>query len=164
MRKTELIITALFTLLLFAAACTSNTTDADTTPEVDDPSETEVNTITVDNMGATAYVFIGIDGEGASGELNRENAEIELRIGDRFIFDNESGASNHPLDFRNGDRNKLFGQSNADGSFDEDGDVDVVKDGNKISFTLTADLAAELSGYVCSFHPGMNGNIVITDM
>lgn len=110
-------------------------------------------------MGATAYVVLGIDGEGATASLNEENAEIILKIGDRFRFNNVAGASNHPLDFRNSNRDKLLGQSNGDGTFDDDSDVNVQTDGNTISLTFTSDLALELNGYVCSFHPGMNGKI-----
>lgn len=132
-------------------------------PEQDPESDQAVTSLTFDNMGATAYVVLGIDGEGATATLNEENTGIILRIGDRFRFDNEAGASNHPLDFRNSDREKLLGQSNGDGTFDDDTEVDVQSEGNIISFTLTSGLAAELNGYVCSFHPGMNGEISTTE-
>lgn len=143
-------------------ACTSNTTQAEM-PEHDPESDQTVTSITFDNMGATAYVVLGIDGDGATANLDEENTEISLRIGDRFRFENVAGASNHPLDFRNSDRDKLLGQSNGDGIFDDDAEVDVQTEGNIISFTLTSGLASELSGYVCSFHPGMNGAISTTE-
>jgi len=128
------------------------------------PDESDdVTSIQIDNMGSTAYVILGIDGEGASANLNEENADLTLRVGDRFRFENVAGASNHPLNFRNSDRDKLLGQSNNDGLFDDDADVDVQSDGNNISFTLTSDLAAALNDYVCSFHPGMTGGINTTD-
>jgi len=128
------------------------------------PDESDdVTSIQIDNMGSTAYVILGIDGEGASANLNEENADLTLRVGDRFRFENVAGASNHPLNFRNSDRDKLLGQSNNDGLFDDDADVDVQSDGNNISFTLTSDLAAVLNDYVCSFHPGMTGGINTTD-
>jgi len=128
------------------------------------PDESDdVTSIQIDNMGSTAYVILGIDGEGASANLNEENADLTLRVGDRFRFENVAGASNHPLNFRNSDRDKLLGQSNNDGLFDDDADVDVQSDGNSISFTLTSDLAAVLNDYVCSFHPGMTGGINTTD-
>jgi len=128
------------------------------------PDESDdVTSIQIDNMGSTAHVILGIDGEGASANLNEENADLTLRVGDRFRFENVAGASNHPLNFRNSDRDKLLGQSNNDGLFDDDADVDVQSDGNNISFTLTSDLAAALNDYVCSFHPGMTGGINTTD-
>lgn len=153
-------ILPLLALFFILAACTSNTTSVEQPEENPDPQSPSVTTITVGNMGATAYVFIGIDGEGADAPLNEENAEIELTVGERFTFNNDAGASSHPLDFSNSDRDKLFGQSNAGGLFDEDDTVDLVKDGNSISFTLTAELASALNDYVCSFHPGMNGGIL----
>lgn len=143
-------------------ACTSNTTQTDM-PGQDPESNQTATSITFDNMGSTAYVVLGIDGEGATADLDEENTEIALRIGDRFRFDNVGGASNHPLDFRNSARDKLLGQSNGDGTFDDDAEVDVQSEGNIISFTLTSGLAAELNGYVCSFHPGMNGTITTTN-
>lgn len=151
---TTIILAALSLSLL---SCTNNSTQADL------PDDPDVTTIEFNNMGATAYVVLSINGEGASASLNEENTQINLRVGDRFRFNNTAGASNHPLDFRNSDRDKLLGQSNADGMFDDDTAVDVETDGNIISFTLTESLAAELNGYVCSFHPGMNGTIATLD-
>lgn len=149
-------ITILLASLLFTA-CTNNSTEAEL------PDDPDVTTIQIDNMGATAYVVLGIDGEGATTSIDEQNADIALKIGDRFRFNNVAGASNHPLDFRNSDRDKLFGQSNAGGIFDDDSDVNVQTEGNIISFTLTESLAAELNGYVCSFHPGMNGEIKVAE-
>jgi len=156
--KVSYISAALLAFTLIVSACTSNTTQTEMPDESDD-----VTSIQIDNMGSTAYVILGIDGEGASANLNEENADLTLRVGDRFRFENVAGASNHPLNFRNSDRDKLLGQSNNDGLFDDDADVDVQSDGNSISFTLTSDLAAVLNDYVCSFHPGMTGGINTTD-
>ena len=156
--KVSYISAALLAFTLIVSACTSNTTQTEMPDESDD-----VTSIQIDNMGSTAYVILGIDGEGASANLNEKNADLTLRVGDRFRFENVAGASNHPLNFRNSDRDKLLGQSNNDGLFDDDADVDVQSDGNNISFTLTSDLAAVLNDYVCSFHPGMTGGINTTD-
>lgn len=158
--KSILPVLAIFFLF---AACTSNSTSVEQPEENPDPEAPSVTIVTIGNMGASAYVFLTIDGEGADAPLNEDNAEIELTIGERFTFNNDAGASSHPLDFRNSDRDKLLGQSNAGGLFDEDNAVDLVKDGNSISFTLTAELASALNDYVCSFHPGMNGGISIVE-
>jgi len=149
----------LLAIFFIFAACSNNTTSVEEPDDNPDPETPSVTIITLDNMGASAYVFISIEGEGADASLDEENADIELTIGDRFTFNNDAGASNHPLDFRNSDRDKLFGQSNASGLFDDDDNVDLIKDGNSISFTLTEGLASVLNDYVCSFHPGMNGGI-----
>src|SRR6056297_3626972 len=157
--KVSYISAALLAFTLIVSACTSNTTQTEMPDESDD-----VTSIQIDNMGSTAYVILGIDGEGASANLNEENADLTLRVGDRFRFENVAGASNHPLDFRNSDRDKLLGQSNADGLLDDDSDVNVVIDGNILSFTHTEEVADELKGYVYLFHPSMNGTITTTDI
>lgn len=156
----------LFSVLILTfimASCTNKTTSVDPSDDSTDPDPDDVTTIRIDNMGATAYVFIGIDGDGATTDLDTQNADIELKIGERFVFRNEAGASNHPLDFRNSDREKLLGQSNSSGLFDDNEQVGLEKDGNTISFTLTPDLASLLDDYICSFHPGMNGSVQIIE-
>lgn len=119
--------------------------------------------ITLDNSGASAYVAVSVEGEGASSGLNTENPNISLTKGGRYTFINNGGASSHPLDFRDRDGNKLFGQSRNDGSMENDQDIDVVESGNSITFTLTDDLADSLSDYICFFHPGMNGSFTIIE-
>ena len=158
MRLSHIVVAGLiFTTLIFNA-CTSNSTQAEM-PSDHSPADQDVTTVEFDNMGSSAYVILGIEGEGATANLNEENTGLTLRVGDRFRFNNVAGASNHPLDFRNSNRDKLLGQSNSDGIFDDNSEVNVQTDGNTISFTLTSGLAAEINGYVCSFHPGMNGEI-----
>lgn len=118
-------------------------------------------TAVLENNGAQSYSVARIDGEGISSETGTANPSITLTVGGRYTFVNQAGAGSHPLDFRNGDRQKLFGQSNSDGSLDNDNAVDVVKNGDSITFTLTESLAASLADYICSFHPGMNGDLVL---
>ncbi|REL39035.1 hypothetical protein DYD21_03505 [Rhodohalobacter sp. SW132] len=132
---------------------------SDTTSSSESSEPVRETTITMENMGASAFVFIGIDGSGANANLQKENAEIELRVGDRFTFENMADASRHPLDFRNNDDEKLFGQSNSSGLFDDIDEIDLEMNGNAITFTLSPDLASVLNDYICSFHPGMRGNI-----
>ncbi|NBC25883.1 MAG: hypothetical protein GVY08_03410 [Bacteroidetes bacterium] len=153
----------LLLMTLFVISCTNNSTSTDPSDDTETPAGPAVTSITIDNVGATAYIFIGIDGDGASANLNEQNAELELKTGERFSFKNEAGASNHPLDFRNSDREKLLGQSNGDGLFDNNEEVDLKKDANTITFTLTAELAGAINDYICHFHPGMNANIVVAE-
>jgi len=153
----------LLLISLFVISCTNNSTSTDPSDNTETPAGPAVTSITIDNVGATAYIFIGIDGDGASANLNEKNTELELKTGERFSFKNEAGASNHPLDFRNSDRQKLLGQSNADGLFDDNEAIDLKKDANTITFTLTAELAGAINDYICHFHPGMNAKIVVTE-
>ena len=150
---------AIATFIAISVVSFASCSNTSTSSEV--PDDPEVTTITFDNMGATAYVTLSIDGDGASGTLNEENASISLQVGDRFRFNNTAGASNHPLDFTNSEGEKLFGQGNSDGLFDDNSEINLEKDGNALTFTLTEELADKLNGYICAFHPGMNGEISI---
>jgi len=61
------------------------------------------------------------------------------------------------LDFRNGNCDKLFGQSNSEGIYADNEEINVVKEGDSITFTLTKVLVNEIVDYICSFHPTMKG-------
>ncbi|EOZ92194.1 Sensory subunit of low CO2-induced protein complex, putative [Indibacter alkaliphilus LW1] len=119
-------------------------------------------TITLDNVGASAYVISSINGEGASGELDVENAAITLQAGLRYTFVNDGGSA-HPLDFRDSEGNILLAQGDQEGSFEGDSEVAFEVDGANVSFTLTNGLAEELAVYRCTAHPSMEGEIIITD-
>jgi len=150
-------------ILLFSIpfmACTGNSDAISDNPEPDIVIE---GSVTMDNNGASEYVVTAITGDGAEASVNSPNPEIILVIGGRYTFINNSGASSHPLDFRNEDRTKLFGQSRNDGLFDDDPDAEIIFDEDTITFTLTEQLASELFDYVCSFHPGMNGTVSVID-
>lgn len=157
--KTSLFLT-LISLLFFLSACTNNVTSMEM--EEEGPA-TEQTLVTLGNVGSTAYVVTNIDGDGASAQQNEENAPIELKIGQRYTFTNSAGASNHPLGFRNADREYLIRQGNNSGTFGDDADVNVVKSGNDISFTLTEALASQMTQYICVFHPGMSGEIAVIE-
>jgi len=150
-----LIIVFTFTLL----SCTNNSTSTDMEQPGDDP-QTEAS-ITLENSGANSYLVTNITGDGADSALDSPNETITLEVGGRYTFINDAGASSHPLDFRNSDGVKLLGQSNSSGSFDDNSDVNVTRDGDRITFTLTEGLSEELFDYICSFHPPMNGRITI---
>lgn len=152
----SLLITV-FTLTLLS--CSNNSTSTDMDEQEDEP-QTEA-AITLNNSGSNAYLVTNIEGNGANSEMDSPNAAITLEIGGRYTFVNEAGASSHPLDFRNSDSDKLLGQSNSSGSFDDNSEVNVTRSGDMITFTLTEGLSEELNDYICSFHPPMNGEIII---
>lgn len=155
MRIRWLALASLFLLPL--SACS----DGPSATEPTDPGPAAA-TLTLQNVGASAYRLVGIEGVGAQGGVNTENPGIQLRIGERFTFVNQGGASAHPLDFRNAAGQKLFGQSRQGGSLEDDPEVAVSYDGNAVTFTLTPALAAVLADYVCSFHPSMGGALTAT--
>lgn len=154
--RTLLIISVFSAITL---SCTNNSTSVEMNEE--QPESQIEGTITLDNSGAQSYVISSIEGDGIHAETDTPNATFELEIDGRYTFVNNAGASSHPLDFRNADRDKLLGQSNNSGSFDEDEIVNLSRSGDAITFTLTEELAEQLFDYICSFHPPMNGMIVI---
>lgn len=127
------------------------------------PSESDASaTITLANVGASAYRVVSIDGEGAAATLDTDNVAIELTEGLRYTFVNNGGA-NHPLDFRNSDGDILLSEDDAEGTFESDETVNFVVDGANISFTLTPELAAAIATYNCTRHTAMEGAITIAE-
>ncbi|MFP4506166.1 MAG: fasciclin domain-containing protein [Cyclobacteriaceae bacterium] len=114
-------------------------------------------TITISNVGASAWVFTGIDGQGATASLNAENATLTLTIGNRYRFINEGGGA-HPLAFLDSSDASLLAEDGG-GSFANDENVNFSINSDGVSFTLTSALAAEISSYICTFHGSMKGSI-----
>ena len=156
-KKLSYISTFILTLFIFIS-CTSTNTGS-----MEEENDQLSGTLVLGNNGAQSYTVVSIAGDGISAETGTENPAINLTVGGRYTIVNQAGASSHPLDFRNGDRQKLFGQSNSSGQLDDNNDINVVESGDSITFTLTPSLAASLADYICSFHPGMNGDLVIAD-
>lgn len=157
LKSTTIIFAILFA---FAAGC-SEVTSVDV-PEEEDETETvepelTEGTLNMNNNGAQSYTITSISGSGISAETGTANPSVTLEAGGRYTFINDAGGSNHPLDFRDGGGTKLFGQSNATGSMTNDPDINVEKNGNSVTFTLTEELQEKLNDYICSFHPGMKG-------
>ena len=113
--------------------------------------------ITLDNVGASAWEVTAIDGDDEAAETGVENPELTLREGVRYTFEN-NGWSSHPLAFRAADGETLLSQS-TDGSFEGDSETDWVDNEDSVSFTLTGELADELDNYVCTVHGSMEGSI-----
>lgn len=143
----------IFSVTIFAISCGSNITETEM-----DETVLEGAIVTLQNSGSQSYIISSIDGDGVTAEIGTDNPDMIIEIGRRYTFQNEAGASSHPLEFRNADRNVLFGQRGT-GLFGDNPDVNVVLSGDAVTFTLTAELATVLADYVCSFHPGMNGGI-----
>lgn len=153
--KQSLFFTLLLITSLISISCQSSSTDID----IDEPT-IDGAVVTFENSGSQAYLITSIEGDGVEAQLNENNPDMVIEVGMRYTIRNLAGASSHPFVLRNSDRESLLGQRNS-GSFMDDPDVDVVLNGDDIIFTLTAGLASELADYVCSFHPGMNGEITV---
>lgn len=114
-------------------------------------------TITINNVGASAWEFTNITGDGASATLNQENTALNLTVGNRYRFINEGGGA-HPLAFLDSSDASLLSQEGG-GSFTNDENVEFSVNSDGVTFTLTSALAAEISSYICTFHGSMKGSI-----
>lgn len=119
--------------------------------------ETDVQ-VTVDNLDSRAWKIIATNG-GAIAPVGSENPQLNLRIGNRYTFINE-GWDTHPLSFRGSNANPLLSQS-EEGAFEDDTNVDWNDSGADLSFTLTEELATEITTYHCTVHSPMQGTVKI---
>ncbi len=126
-------------------------------PELETQNSVEM---TVENSGASAYFVSEIVGNEQVTPLNENNSTWNLTIGTRYEL-NVTGASVHPFALRNAAGDLLITQNGASATFQGDANVNVVVDGNMISFTLTPDLANEVDNYVCTVHGSMSGSITV---
>ena len=122
--------------------------------------EPEVTTITINNVGSSAWVFTSIEGDGASATLNEENTTLTIAPGARLEFVNNGGTM-HPLDFRDANDNILLAQGSLNGSFETDADVNYEEDGNIVRFTVSDALGQLIASYFCTAHYPMNGTIIL---
>ncbi len=114
-------------------------------------------TITINNVGASAWVFTNISGDGASATLNQENTTLNLTVGNRYRFINEGGGA-HPLAFLDSSNASLLSEEGG-GSFANDENVDFSVNSDGVTFILTSALATEIASYTCTIHGGMEGSI-----
>jgi len=126
------------------------------------PDEEEISAnITIENDGSSAWLIREIDGDGAAGESDEQNAALTLDDGLRFTVTN-LGADNHPFQLRDADGNVLIAAA-GDGSLQDNEDINVVVDDDEgtITFTLTGDLAANVATYNCQPHADMEGVLTV---
>lgn len=126
-------------------------------------SEAATVTVTLKNVGASAWTVLGVEGADGVADLNTDNPTLTLVVGMRYTFDVSGvNSSIHPLDFRAADGTVLLAQSAREGSFEMDEAVTFEADENKVSFTLTPELADVMATYHCSVHGVMTGLVDIT--
>ncbi len=120
-------------------------------------------TITINNVGSSAWVVETIDGEGASADTGVENTAITLQEGLRYTIVN-LGANNHPLQLRDASGNVLVAaQGNGELQNYEPANVIVNEDEGSITFTLTGELAERIATYNCTPHAAMEGDIIVSN-
>ena len=113
----------------------------------------EVVTVTLRNVGSSAWVVTAVEGAENVAELNAENTPITLTTGQRYRFVNLGTLQIHPLALRGKDGESLLNQRPQDRPFETDPAVAFSADDEGVSFTLTETLAAQLATYYCTAHP-----------
>jgi hypothetical protein len=118
-------------------------------------------TITMDNVGRTAYEVSSVSGTNVSAETGINNPEITFTAtGTRYRIEN-NGHPNHPLEFQDENGTILLSQDDS-GSFDDDDAVNWVNNGDSIEFTLTSQLSTQIATYRCTVHSNsMVGDITV---
>lgn len=114
-------------------------------------------TLTLNNVGASAWEVTNIDGGQARAPTGENNPTIELETNARFQIEN-NGWSVHPLAFRSASNEVLLSQDGP-GTFESDPAVDWQDNGSTVAFTLTSDLADALAEYYCTVHSSMAGGV-----
>ena len=127
------------------------------------PGEEISATITLNNVGSSAWVVEEIDGDGASANLNTENTTLTLQYGLRYTVVN-LGDPNHPFQFRNDDGDILIA-AQGNGSLQDYEPANVIVDDNEgtITFTLAGNLAEWVATYNCAPHAAMEGEIIVSN-
>lgn len=116
-------------------------------------------TITIDNVGATAYVLTNAKGASVA-EVGVENAAWTLQVGQRYRVVNNGELLFHPLELRS-DTDVLLAQGDPEGILEGDTEINFVSDDEGVTFTFTPELAELLTTYRCTYHSAMTGPIVV---
>ena len=124
----------------------------DGTGSVSASSQDEVDaTITMNNVGSTAYEVTSVSGTNVSAETGINNPEITFTAtGTRYQIKNNAHP-NHPLEFQDEGGNILLSQDDS-GSFENDDAVSWTDNGDSIEFTLTSELSTQIATYRCTIH------------
>lgn len=135
-----------------------NTVSEDLTITVAAPEPAETVLLTFNAVDAQDYILEAVEGEADVGEISEKDPVLILSIGKRYRIINRVKNS-HPFEFVNRgaaavEDTVLLSQLEADTeAFTEDPEVNFVKREDGFSFTLTRELAGDLDGYRCAYHP-----------
>jgi hypothetical protein len=110
-------------------------------------------TVTLQPVDVVAWVVSAVEGAEGVAKLGVENTPITLTVGRRYHFVNLGTVQVHPLALRGEDGEPLLNQRPQDRPFETDPTVAFEADDTGIRFTLTEELAAQLSTYYCTAHP-----------
>ncbi|MGM0555233.1 MAG: lipoprotein [Myxococcota bacterium] len=137
--------------------------------EVTVPADTPAVRFTLSNNGNTSYDVTGAEPALYEDWIGTEaaNQTITLNEGWRYEIVNNATVGNHPFELINStsplpvtDTVLASQRSGEEGTLETDTDVNWVQNGDDVTFTLTANLAAELNGYRCGTHTtAMRGDV-----
>jgi hypothetical protein len=118
-------------------------------------------TITIDNVGTSAWTVTGVRGESGVAQTGSDNPAFNLTVGTRYRIDNDAGISAHPFALETGtDGDYLLRQEPGEsGSLEGDSAIDYQEDDQGVTFTYTQTLADSVAAYQCTFHPSMEGTV-----
>lgn len=148
------LFSSLLVITFLLSACGN---DDDMQALVENPDTFDAS-ITLDNVGTSAWIVTAVTGSVDSFEPDAQNPSIQLELGKRYRFINNGGTS-HPLEFRNEAGAVLLSQDNQVGAFEDDSNVNFVVNGDRVTFTMTQSLFDVLASYHCSIHVAMRGDI-----
>lgn len=147
-----------FTLGL--ASCSDNSSNViDGGNEGPGPTPVDI-TITIDNVGSSAWEVTDVNGDDNAATLNENNTTITLRENMRYRIINNGGSA-HPFGLQDSNSDYLLAQDDRTGSFEDDPDVDFASSTDAVFFTLTPALAGELATYNCTIHVAMEGSVTV---
>jgi len=126
------------------------------------PGEDRTVTITMRNLGASAWTVTEIEPDADVTTTGVENPRFVLTEGERYRIDNDGGSA-HPLAIRNANGTNLLRQDTRGGSLADQADIDFVADDTGITFTFTRSLAQEAATYDCTVHAAMTGSISVAE-
>lgn len=150
----RVLLSTIICTLLFISCSDNGINDSELTQEID-------ATIVINNVGASAWIIEEVNGDGVSTQIDVENAQITLIEGGRYQIVN-LGAANHPFELRDAEGTALIAEA-GNGSLQNYTPANVVvdRDEDTITFTLTGNLAENVSTYNCQPHPDMIGDILV---
>jgi hypothetical protein len=119
--------------------------------------EAEVVTVTIDNIGASAWEVTDVEGESGVAPIGAQNPSLTLTVGRRYRIVNNGGGA-HPFGIQNAADEYLLNQDGS-GSLEADANIRYQEDANGVTFTYTQALADVGATYRCTVHAAMTGAV-----
>ena len=114
-------------------------------------------TITIDNIGASAWEVTGVDGADGVAPIGEQNPTLTLTAGTRYRVVNNGGSA-HPFGLQNSADTYLLRQ-NGQGSLEGDASVNYQEDEAGVTFTFSPTLSDAVVSYRCTIHASMEGSV-----